>query len=170
MPPSEAPDADAFKSAMRHWVSGVTVVTCSDGDSRHGMTVSAFTSVSADPPRILVCTGVSTFISELIERAGVFAVHVLSAGQEELSRRFAGQTPHGDRFADLQLGDGLGGCPILPGALVVLECSLHAAQVVGDHVIQVGEVERCTAQDASPLIYFGGGYRRLAGRDEPSAD
>lgn len=158
-----AVDAEAFKRALRRWPSGVTIVTARHGDHVHGMTVSAFSSVSLDPPLVLVCADKASNTHPVIEQGRVFAVHILAAGQEELSHRFASKREEHRRFEGIDWKVGKTGAPLLPGALAVLDCRVVAAHDAGDHVIHVGQVETVELRDVEPLVWWEGAYRALRG-------
>jgi flavin reductase (DIM6/NTAB) family NADH-FMN oxidoreductase RutF len=152
-------NATQFKSALSHWGSGVTVITTRDAaHAPVGMTASAFASLSLEPPLVLFCLGLDSTGREAFVAAPGFTVHLLAAGQETLSARFAARG--GDKFAGLEYGAGRRG-PLLPGCLTVLECRTHAQLPGGDHIIMVGEVESVTVGDGEPLLYFRGRYRRF---------
>jgi len=154
-------DAKAFKAAMRTWASGVTILTSVTDGQIHGMTVSAFSSVSAQPPLVLVCANQASFTNEVIDASGVFAVNVLAAGQDELSNRFA-MGDGADRFDGVAWTAGDTGAPLLDGALCNLECRVRSSHHEGTHTIYIGEVmDSRVREDAAPLIYFDGGYRSL---------
>jgi flavin reductase (DIM6/NTAB) family NADH-FMN oxidoreductase RutF len=152
---------DEFRAALAHWASGVAIVTSAAGDRIHGMTVSAFSSVSLDPPLVLVCADKTSNTLGLIEAGGVFAANILAAGQQGLSNRFASKRDEERRFEGLAWRRGVTGAPILPGALAVLDCRVVAAHDAGDHVIYVGRVEGAEVQAGEPLLYYGGGYRGM---------
>jgi flavin reductase (DIM6/NTAB) family NADH-FMN oxidoreductase RutF len=125
-----------------------------------GVTVSAFSSLSLDPPLILMCLDrrISNLESFL---AGPVAVNVLSDSQSDLSNRFASK--HDDRFAGVDHAPGENGAPVLAGCLAVIECDVHEIVPGGDHEILVGAVTRLTqVEGARPLLYFRGGYHALA--------
>jgi flavin reductase (DIM6/NTAB) family NADH-FMN oxidoreductase RutF len=155
--------ADAFRDALRRWPSGVTIVTTRCGDRIHGMTVSAFASVSLDPPLVLVCADKTSDTHGVIAEGGVFAVHILAAGQEALSNRFASKKDEHRRFEGLPLRTGATGAPLLPDAAVVLDCRVTAAHDAGDHVIYVGRVVGVETRETEPLVYHAGLYRALTG-------
>ena len=155
--------ADEFKHALRRWPSGVTIVTARVGEKIHGMTVSAFTSVSLDPPLVLVCADKASNTHPLIAGGGAFAAHILAKGQEGLSHRFASKADEWRRFEGIDWKPGVTGAPILPGAHAVLDCRVVAAHDAGDHVIYVGEVESVALSEAEPLVWYGGRYRALDG-------
>ena len=160
--------ADVFRAAMRRWPSGVTIVTMLDGEVPHGMTASAFTSVSIDPPLVLIVIDQRWRSHDLIEAGGAFCVNILSDAQSDWSDRFAGR--HGelaDRFFDLKTGVAETGAPFLSDATAWLDCRLEQKAVAGDHTIFVGKVVASSANDEAgrPLIYHDGDYRRLVVED-----
>jgi flavin reductase (DIM6/NTAB) family NADH-FMN oxidoreductase RutF len=148
-------DSQLFKQVMRGWASGVTVVTTAKGEQRVGVTVSAFSSVSAEPPLVLVCLHRKLYTGRLIEEFGVFAVNILSAGQIEVGKLFANAYPHiQDRFADLACMTQITGSPILPQVVGWFDCRLQTATIAGDHVILLGEVVAGGVDEsAQPLLY-----------------
>lgn len=152
---------DEFRAALSRFPSGITVVTSRDesGDL-HGITVSAFCSVSLTPPLILVCIEKTTGSHLALRDSGVFVVNILAAGEDELSERFSLPAP--DKFDGIKFRIGSGGAPVLEDSLVALECRLKNAYDGGDHTIFVGQVENVSIKDGSPLIYFHGHYRDLA--------
>lgn len=153
-------DADLFRSVLGRFASGITIVTIRDADGRdHGMTVSAFSSLSLDPPLVLVCIGNDATMASAMRNADSFGVNILSASQEALSRRFAGKLD--DRFADVPFTRGALGNVILDEVLGSLECRVVARHPAGDHVIVVGEVDSGAARDGRPLLYYRGGYAQL---------
>ena len=153
--------SETFRQALREWASGVTIVTSRRGDTVHGMTVSAFASVSLDPPLVLVCADKASNTHGLIAEAGVFAVHVLAQGNGELSNLFASKPDEEQRFDGIAWRTGTTGAPILPGAVAVLECRVVASHDAGDHVIHVGSVEALELAGGEPLVYHRGSYGRF---------
>ena len=151
----------AFRKALAAWASGVTIVTARDGDHIHGMTVSAFASVSLDPPLVLVCAEKSSDTHGVIQAGKVFTVNVLASGQDELSNRFASSRDEHLRFVGLDCAEGETGCPRIPGAVAAIDCRVENAVDAGDHVVYIGEVQAVDVTDAPPLIYFRGAYREL---------
>jgi len=153
-------DNDEFRAALSRFASGVTVVTTKDADGRfHGITVSAFCSVSLDPPLILVCIEKTTGSHFAIEHSETFVVNVLSVSQNELSERFASMRL--DKFDDVEFRPGIDGIPILLGCLLNLECRLANSFEGGDHTIFVGEVEKAIIGDGDPLVYFHSDYHAV---------
>jgi len=154
-------DQAVFKDAMRGWASGVTVVTSRSGDSVHGMTVSAFSSVSIDPPLILVCASQSSTTHQMIEEGGLFAVNILAAHQQDVSNVFASSVHEDSRLERVSWTEGRTGVPLIDEALASLECRVASAHREGSHTIYVGRVEAVHTTDAQPLLYYQGGYRSL---------
>ncbi|OFX12656.1 MAG: flavin reductase [Alphaproteobacteria bacterium RIFOXYD12_FULL_60_8] len=157
----ETVDDRSFRKALGCFASGVTVVTTLDeAGNPAGLTVSSFSSVSLDPPLVLICLGKKTKDLEHYSK-GYFAVHVLGERQRELSIRFAGGGAK-NKWEGLSFKSGLGGTPLLSGGLATIECAVESAIESGDHVILVGRVERVSAQPSGqPLLYFKGGYFKL---------
>jgi flavin reductase (DIM6/NTAB) family NADH-FMN oxidoreductase RutF len=158
------PDARAFRDVLSRFASGVTVVTTQCDGRRHGLTVSAFCSVSAEPPRVLVCLGNDTDSKPLIERSGRFAVHVLGRASAALGPRFAKLPPHvGDPFSGLVTRVAESGAPILEDCLVWLDCRVETLHAAGDHTIFVGAVAALGRgrDDSEPVLYFDRAWRLL---------
>jgi flavin reductase (DIM6/NTAB) family NADH-FMN oxidoreductase RutF len=150
---------EVFKSALRCWSTGVTIVTARAGDRVHGMTVSAFSEVSLDPPLVLVCADKSSNTNPLIAEGRVFAVNILARGQEELSNRFASKRDEWRRFDGIAWDTARTGAPLLPGTVAALDCSVVAAHEAGDHVIYVGRVEEVrVAPEREPLLHHAAKY------------
>jgi flavin reductase (DIM6/NTAB) family NADH-FMN oxidoreductase RutF len=152
---------DEFRDALARWASGVTIVTSRLGDRVHGMTVSAFSSVSLDPPLVLVCADKASNTCAFIAESGVFAVSILASGQDDLSRRFAATQDEERRFEGVAVESAVTGSPLLPG-LASLDCTLVGTHDAGDHRIYVGRVEAVRRfGDGEPLLYYRGAYRTL---------
>ncbi len=159
-------DAQSFKAGLGRFASGVTVVTTSGQQGDHGMTASAFTSLSIDPPLVLVCVKKGNTTHELLENASGFGINILAEDQVSVSNRFAGWgfPPDQDKWADLSITRGeVSGAPLIGGALANLDCTKWAAHDGGDHTIFVGQVEGVVAEGdregLAPLLYFAGKYR-----------
>lgn len=153
-------DPLTFRSALSRFASGVTVLTTRTDDGHDlGMTATAFSSVSLDPPLILVCVDRDASMASPLQHASHLAVHVLSSAQEDLSRRFAGKDQ--ERFAGLDVTRGIGDVPMLEGTLMRLQCRIAERHPGGDHVIIVAEVLEADVADGDPLLYFRGRYARL---------
>ena len=156
-------NSEEYREAMRHFPSGVTIVTVRCGPKQHGLTVSAFASVSPMPPMIAVIIDHRHTAYELMERPdAVFAVNILRADQRELSNRFAWVKDE-DRFAEGDWSTAATGAPILTDALAWLDCKIYSRHAAGTHTIYVGEVQASNVPqpDAKPLVYWNRGYRDL---------
>jgi Conserved protein/domain typically associated with flavoprotein oxygenases, DIM6/NTAB family len=153
-------DPALFRSVLGRFASGVTVITTRDTTGKdHGMTVSAFCSVSLEPPLVAVCVEKHTVMHEVIGTATQFAVNMLSWQQESISRRFSEQLD--DRFEGIGYTRGVTGSVLLEGILAYVECDLVARYPGGDHTIIVGQVIAAAAQLERPLLYYRGGYAQL---------
>jgi flavin reductase (DIM6/NTAB) family NADH-FMN oxidoreductase RutF len=151
-----------FRSTVGAFATGVTVVTTRGEEHAYGMTANAFSSVSLDPPLVLVCVIYPSEGCEHIQRNGCFAVNILHADQEPVSRYFASRDrPRGrDAFREVSHRIGASGSPILDGAAAYLDCRLHATHEAGDHLIFIGEVlELGFEPEAKPLVFHAGQYR-----------
>jgi len=152
---------DEFRTALSRFISGVTVVTArGEDDLPVGITVSAFTSVSLEPPLVLACIDKRASLHSCLTEGRHFAVNILAHDQEHLSRRFASKDQ--DRFDGAGYREGLDGVPLLEGALAFIECRVVHVYPAGDHTIVVGEVESTSVADHKPLAYYRGGYSQLA--------
>ena len=155
---------DEFKSGMSLWPSGVTIVTARAGERIHGMTVSDFAGVSADPPLVLVCADKKSNTLEVIRDGECFAVNILAQDQDPLSNKFASKKEEHRRFEGLDVDTEVTGAPLIPGALANLDCKLVATHDAGDHLIFVGQVEALRKRDAEPLLFFSGQYGGFAAK------
>lgn len=157
--------SEDLRATLRLWASGVSVVTTDTGTQRSGMTVSAFNSLSLDPPQILVCLYKAASVATLLPDSMVFAVNILDASHSGLSDRFAGRIPMDDRFEGLEVTTAVTGSPILKAALGWLDCKVVTMHDGGTHWIVVGEVlaTEQRAENGQPLIYFNRGYWDLHG-------
>jgi flavin reductase (DIM6/NTAB) family NADH-FMN oxidoreductase RutF len=151
---------DEFRAALGRFASGVTVVTTRDAAGRfHGITVSAFCSVSLEPPLVLICIEKATASHYALEESGIFIVNILDRSQQFLSEHFALQLL--EKFEGIAYRPGMEGIPILDDALVSLECRVTQICDGGDHSIYIAEVENAEIKDGSPLVYFHGNYREI---------
>jgi flavin reductase (DIM6/NTAB) family NADH-FMN oxidoreductase RutF len=153
-------DLRTLRDALGCFATGVTVVTCVHEGVPTGLTVNSFTSVSLDPPLLLVCIHKRATSAEALTNASHFAVNVLQTGQQPASIRFA--TRDEDRFGTTPWARGEAGAPILQDSLGVFECERFAMYDGGDHHILVGRVEKASFDAGlDPLLFFRGRYRRL---------
>ena len=156
----------ALRHALGSFATGVAVVTIIDPEGQpRGLTINSFASVSLEPPLVLWSLGNNAGDFSSYVAASHFCIHILSAEQEWLSNRFA--SAGNERFAGLEWQPGLGGVPLLPGALAWFEVKNSLQYPGGDHLIFIGEVERFhAAPGGDPLLFHAGAYRRLAGADD----
>ncbi len=151
---------DEFRSLLGRFASGVTVVTTKAADgSDHGMTVSAFCSVSLEPPLVLICIEKTASAYEALTTAPAFVVNVLSTKQEQIARRFAEVDI--DRFEGVGFSRSGIGIAVLDDVLGIIECNRCAEHDAGDHAIIIGQVESGRSGDGKPLLYYRGGYAQL---------
>jgi flavin reductase (DIM6/NTAB) family NADH-FMN oxidoreductase RutF len=154
--------ADDFRKVLSHFASGVTIITTCDTDGRPtGLTASAFSSVSLDPPLILICVAHKSQSYPAILERGRFGVNFLRREQEDLSRRFA--TSRLDKFDGVPHHVTANGVPILTEALAHVECVTVNKHDEGDHTVFIGRVDACGTADGMPLLYFRGKYESLRG-------
>lgn len=149
-----------FRNALSTFASGVTVVTTADEDGAlYGLTVSAFCSVSLEPPLILVSIEKSARCHDVFAETGRFAVNILAEDQREISERFATQLEdkfHGIRHSQLDSG-----MPSLDGCVAILDCRVEHTYAGGDHTIFVALVEETEVSGGGPLLYAEGRYGRI---------
>lgn len=153
---------DEFKASLGCRATGVSIVTSRSGAVVHGMTVSDFTSVSLEPPLVLVCASQSARTLEVILEGKCFGLNILASDQENLSNLFASKDKEEVRFVGLDTFEAVTGAPLLPGAKVSLDCTLVATHEAGDHTLCIGQVEHVSIQDREPLVYYQGRYRGLS--------
>lgn len=167
-----------FRKVMGHFVTGVTVVTALDRDQPQGITVNALSSVSLDPPLVMVALDRGRFITPTVRRAGRYAVNILAEAQQALSDCFAGAPvkPGRDAFCGAAWHAGSTGLPLIDGALATLECTVVQTFSAGDHDLFIGRVDALAneEQHPEPLLYYRRRYLRverattapLEGKDE----
>ena len=150
-------DPAVMRSVMSRFATGVAIVATVDDDVPYAAAVNSLTSVSLDPPLILVCFQRRSRTCRAILRRGAFGISVLAEGHEGHSRRFARSQPAHDDPAFV-LVDGL---PVVPGAVAGLLCEMDSVVEKGDHVVIFGSVVRTHQEEGRPLLFFGSGYHRL---------
>ena len=156
-------DERGFRDALRHFPSGVTLVTIRAGTVVHGLTVSAFASISPDPPLVAIFVDHRHRAHELLEQQdAVFAVNVLAYDQQELSDLFAWR-PDDERFTRGTWSTATTGAPVLADALAWLDCTIECRLAIGTHSLYVGRVVASATPraDCDPLVYWNRGYRAL---------
>lgn len=157
--------SEQFRDALRHFPAGVTIVTINaPGEADpHGLTVSAFASISPEPPLIMISIDHRATGHALLEEEGAtFAVNILAQDQMELSNRFAWVKDE-DRFTVGEWDTAVTGAPILSNALAWLDCTIYARYTAGTHTIYLGQVQASSVPRPGepPLVYWNRGYRQL---------
>jgi flavin reductase (DIM6/NTAB) family NADH-FMN oxidoreductase RutF len=152
---------EEFRRACGRFATGVTIASVLDETGvPHGLTVSSFTSVSLDPPLVLICLGHETVSLETFRKSKYFGINVLAQDQGGLSERFARKGQ--DRFEGLEWTPGETGVPLLAGVLTQMECEVTQRIMSGDHDIFVAEMVNARVHKGEPLIHFSSRYRKLA--------
>jgi len=156
--PAQTFSSAEFRAALGMFATGVTIVTGLDADGKPvGVTANSFNSVSLDPPLVLWSLGRNAASMAVFEQGSHYAINILASNQRALAERFGRRS--GNRFAGVAFEPGAGGAPVLDGSAAVFECRNRSRYQEGDHVIFVGEVERCAHRaGAHPLIFHGGRY------------
>ena len=153
-------DGRELRNAMGLFATGVSIITTKDASGKpFGLTANAFSSLSLDPPMLLICVDKGVDFYAWFDESKVFGVNFLSLAQEELSTRFA--TKGLEKFEGLSYSVGELGVALLDGALAHFECRVAHAYEGGDHTIYVGEVQRLVTMEGDPLLFFQGKYRSL---------
>jgi flavin reductase (DIM6/NTAB) family NADH-FMN oxidoreductase RutF len=157
--------SDTFRRVLGHFVTGVTVVTALDGERPFGITVNALSSVSLDPPLVMVALDRRRFLTPIVRSAGRYAVNILSEDQQALSDCFAGAPvePGREAFCGAAWHAGETGLPLLDGAIATLECTVVQTFSAGDHDLFIGRVDTLAneAHHAMPLLYYRRQYLRI---------
>lgn len=153
-------DSQLQRKIMGQFATGVTVITLRDGEETWGMTANAVTSVSLEPPLVLVCVQRDNQTHPKLTTSGSFAMNILAADQQDLSDRFAYLGPKDCSGLDVSLDKT--GAPILPGTLGYVDCEVREVLSGGDHDIFLAEIVAGELREGDPLLYYQGGYRSLA--------
>ena len=152
-------DSDLQRQVMGHFATGVTVVTTRYGDDVSGMTANAVVSLSLDPPLILVCVDLESSMHGMLTSSDCFAVNMLRADQQELSKRFAKPGPKD--FSGIELKTAQTGAPIFLDAIAYADCKITEIIRGGDHDMFIGQMVAGEVGDGKPLIFYGGQYGSL---------
>jgi 4-nitrophenol 2-monooxygenase / 4-nitrocatechol 4-monooxygenase, reductase component len=150
---------DAYREAAGHFTTGVAVITTLHEGRRYGVTASAVSSLSLDPPMLLVCLHRSLATRDAVVAAGRFAVNVLAEDHAALAMQFATRAP--DKFAGVALEEGLDGVPLLSDALAHLQCTVVDPVDAATHTVLLAEVDGVAVAEGSPLAYFRGSFGRF---------
>ena len=159
MAASDAPTPQAFRDVIGRFATGVTVVTTHHDGRDHGMTASAVSSLSLEPPMLLVCMNRASATGDAVHRSRTFAINVLAEDQAGIAQRFA--TAHDDKFAGIATARGELGALTLTGALAHIECRVVEDVAAGTHRIFIGRVARAVGREGAPLAYFRGQFGQL---------
>jgi flavin reductase (DIM6/NTAB) family NADH-FMN oxidoreductase RutF len=154
-------DKNELRRVMGHFATGVTIITTiSETGQLHGLTANSFTSVSLEPPLVLISVDKKAESYASFEQSKVFTVNVLSDSQEALSRKFA--VSGTDKFTGVAFHAGGNGAPILYGVIAHVECRLYASYDGGDHTLHLGEIIEAEVREGKPLLFYRGGYRAIS--------
>jgi flavin reductase (DIM6/NTAB) family NADH-FMN oxidoreductase RutF len=160
---------EKFRHVMGHFATGVTILASRDqGGEPVGLTVNAFTSVSLDPPLVLVCIHREAEAHASILQAGHFGLSFLNSEQADLALTFAMADPR-ERFEGLEPEEGPAGSPLLPGSMAWVECEVEETYAGGDHSVILGRVVACEAEGGDPLLFFKGSLdlKAMPGEQDP---
>ena len=162
-------DPTRFRQVIGHFATGVAVITTRHDDRDHGMTASAVSSVSLEPPMLLVCANLRSPTQAAMLAAGAFAVNILREGDDALAERFA--RPRDDKFEGVDIRRGALGAPLLERALARIECEVADSLVGGTHRVFLGAVRDAQVEAGTPLAYYRGRFGRLElATDEEALD
>ena len=160
---------NGLKQAMRVYPQGVTVATTTGPSGPTGLTVSSFTSVSLEPPLVLISIAKGSAIHDLFREAKAYTINFLADDQKSVSDRFAGRTKVKDRFEGLKFSNGVTGSPIIDGVRVAIECRAWQVYEGGDHSILIGEVVSAkTYNSKRPLVYYSQQYTTTEQTEYPA--
>ena len=153
-------DRERYRSVMGHFASGVTIITTRHEGIDYGLTASAVSSLSLDPPMLLICVNKTSNTQKAIAQSQVFAVNILRENQSEVARQFA--SSRSDKVGGLSILYGELGAPLLGGALATIECRVTEEVTGGTHSVFLAEVKTAQAAEGMPLTYFRGRMGRFA--------
>ena len=150
-----------FRNVLSRWASGVAILTSCAKDRLYGITITAFSAVSLEPPLVLVCVNAKSPLNDIIAESKMMAISILNAGQRAISDLFAGSGNADVRFESCEHHLGEGGMPLIDGALAHLECSIQDVLRSGDHVVYIAAPLAGGHANRDPLLYFRGEYQEL---------
>ncbi len=159
--------AQQFRDVIGSFASGVTVITTTTTEGWGGATASSVTSLSLEPPMLIVCINAKAATAAAISQARTFAVNILAEDQDQIALRFAQREP--DKFRGIPCSTGCYGEPLLDGALAHLECRLLQSVIGGTHIVFLSRVERAWARKGRPLAYFRGRFGELNMATDPAS-
>jgi flavin reductase (DIM6/NTAB) family NADH-FMN oxidoreductase RutF len=155
-----------FRDVIGRFASGVAVITTAVNGARYGATASAVTSLSLEPPMVLVCLNKASETQSAVLDSGAFCINILAEGQQDLAYQFAKK---GDKFANVACDEGLDGMPVLRGTLARLECRIEETVTGGTHTVFIGRVAVATGHEGAPLTYYRGRFGRLESAQDDTA-
>ena len=147
-------DRERMRHVMGHFASGVTIITARNAGIDYGLTASAVSALSLDPPMLLICVNKTSNTQKAIAQSQVFAVNILRENQSEVARQFASANPQ--KFSEMRISYGALGVPLLEDMLATIECRVTAEVTGGTHSVFLAEVEAAQATEGMPLTYFRG--------------
>ena len=154
-------EKNELRQVMGHFATGVTIITTiSKEGTPYGLTANAFTSVSLEPPLLLISVDKKAESYPFFEESKVFTINILRDHQEAMSRKFA--VSGGNKFEGVAYRRGANGVPILDDTIAHLECRLYAAYDGGDHTLYLGEILEAETREGKPLLFYRGGYRAIS--------
>jgi 4-nitrophenol 2-monooxygenase / 4-nitrocatechol 4-monooxygenase, reductase component len=156
-------DREHMRHVMGHFASGVTIITARHEGIDYGLTASAVSSLSLDPPMLLICVNKTSNTQKAIAQSQVFAVNILRETQSEVARQFASSNPQ--KFGEMRVSYGVLGVPLLENMLATIECRITAEVTGGTHSVFLAEVEAAQATEGMPLTYFRGRMGRFVFMD-----
>lgn len=164
MKPTKTLDPEQLRRSMRAWTSGIAIVTAFHEGEQHGMTVSSFTSISLEPPIVMVSLQRDSRTYELVSQSNAFAITLLAEDQQEISEIFAGHVPDTeDRLAGIETETLITGAPLIKGGLAYLDCRVSQTIEVGTNTLFLGEVLSARGNgEGNPLVYHNQNYRTLS--------
>jgi flavin reductase (DIM6/NTAB) family NADH-FMN oxidoreductase RutF len=162
---SPAVDPSAFREACGRFATGVCVITSSGAEGPSGMTANAVTSLSLEPPLMIVCFAHTARTLTAVQHSGRFGVHFLSHDQEDVAARFASKMPEPAKFEDLDWTE-RDGVPALGGCLAGMACAVRELVPGGDHLVGMGEVTSLWTREGDPLVFYRGDYWALWERQD----
>ena len=161
-------DPEILRLALRHWVTGVTVVTSALDGINSGMTVNSFNSISLDPPIVSVCLARETRTYQMIEKSGILGITILGSEQDDISNRFAGRYPEVvDRFEGVETFTMITGALFISGGDAFLDCQVVHRYEAGVNILLAAQVVGASVSGSdSPLVYYRRGYWNLTATDQ----
>ncbi len=159
--PRPAPiDSEAFRDVAGRFASGLTILTSASPDGPCGTTVSAVSSLSLEPPMMLVCLNRNSSIHDAVLARGAFGINILAADQAAIARQFARRDS--DKFAGVAHRPSRHGVPLLDGTLASIACEIESTATGGTHTVLLGRVLEAVTREIEPLVYYRGGFGEFA--------